>query len=573
MSLQPEMEKIKATFEAWRPEMEAKVDGLGEVVKDLRRQVDHMARGVGAGALGPPPTAAPPPMGPSPSSALKGAHSGQLGLGVEHLSGVMVVSDTPPSPPAPVTGQNTTRTMIPFDPGASGSVTTEIARNQAGNPPPHSEFPRFDGENPKLWKKACEKYFRIYSVSSEFWVEHATLHFTGNAALWFQSAEDKMGVVNWVQLCDIINTRFDRGQYQLLYRQAFKLKQTSSVSDYIERFDNLMHHMLAYKPDLDPTFFTTRFIDGLLSDIRAAVLIQQPTSLETAVSLALLQEEINEDCELPHSFSKQASSLRVNYKAPTLSSTSTQARPRTQQVTEDKRSNDTGKAMTSAQKFAALKAYRRAMNLCFKCGEKNWNQQHKCASTVQLHIVEELMEMLDGSESSDSFTTAADAEAGTDAEFNAISSQAYTGTENSTCFRLKGTIQWQTVVMLIDSGSSGNFISSDFATQLQGVQKMVKPIRVKVANGETIKGTDILPACNWACQGAVFQTDMKVIPLQCYDVILGIEWLKAQSPMHVDWQEKWIKINQDNKKQKLFGVVADTSSCNFISAMELTQEE
>jgi hypothetical protein len=168
MSLQPEMEKIKATFEAWRPEMEAKVDGLGEVVKDLRRQVDHMARGVGAGALGPPPTAAPPPMGPSPSSALKGAHSGQLGLGVEHLSGVMVVSDTPPSPPAPVTGQNTTRTMIPFDPGASGSVTTEIARNQAGNPPPHSEFPRFDGENPKLWKKACEKYFRIYSVSSEF---------------------------------------------------------------------------------------------------------------------------------------------------------------------------------------------------------------------------------------------------------------------------------------------------------------------------------------------------------------------------------------------------------------------
>jgi hypothetical protein len=53
--------------------------------------------------------------------------------------------------------------------------------------------------------------------------------------------------------------------------------------------------MLAYKPDLDPTFFTTRFIDGLHPDLRATVLIQRPDNLDTAVSLALLQEEIGND--------------------------------------------------------------------------------------------------------------------------------------------------------------------------------------------------------------------------------------------------------------------------------------
>lgn len=56
-----------------------------------------------------------------------------------------------------------------------------------------------------------------------------------------------------------------------------------------------MHHMLAYRPDLGPTFFTTLttiFIDVkvLLSrQIRAVVLIQRPDDFDTAASMALTQ--------------------------------------------------------------------------------------------------------------------------------------------------------------------------------------------------------------------------------------------------------------------------------------------
>jgi hypothetical protein len=114
------------------------------------------------------------------------------------------------------------------------------------------------------------------------------MHFVGNAAPWFQSAEGKMGEITWELLCNTLIKRFDRGQYQLLYRHVLKTRQESSVTEYIERFDTLMHHMLAYKPDLDPAFFTARFIDGLHHDLRATVLIQMPQDLETAVSLALL---------------------------------------------------------------------------------------------------------------------------------------------------------------------------------------------------------------------------------------------------------------------------------------------
>lgn len=266
--------------------------------------------------------------------------------------------------------------------------------------------------------------------------------------------------------------------------------------------------------------------------------------------------------------------MRVNSKAHVVTSGTTQPRHRPQQQTDDRKLTNNGKQMTSAQKFAALKNYRRAMNLCFKCGEK-WNQQHRCAATVQLHLVEELMEMLDGSESPDTFTTTVDADADNNLELLAISPQACTGTENNSCFRLRGMIQGQEVLMLIDSGSSGNFVSSAFAAQLQGVQLLPKPIRVKVANGEINSGTEFVPQCIWSCQGASFCTDMKVIPLHCYDAILGIEWLQTQSPMHVVWQEKWIEVSQVSKKQKLFGVVSvsDTSSCNTISSAELQQAE
>ena len=44
-------------------------------------------------------------------------------------------------------------------------------------------------------------------------------------------------------------------------------------------------------------------------------------------------------------------------------------------------------------KITAVKNYRIAKGLCFMCGEK-YNPTHKCATTAQLHVVEELLAML-----------------------------------------------------------------------------------------------------------------------------------------------------------------------------------
>jgi hypothetical protein len=44
---------------------------------------------------------------------------------------------------------------------------------------PKMNFPRFDGENPKLWQSHCDNYFKMYAIESCVWVRVVTMHFNG----------------------------------------------------------------------------------------------------------------------------------------------------------------------------------------------------------------------------------------------------------------------------------------------------------------------------------------------------------------------------------------------------------
>ncbi|KAM0929344.1 hypothetical protein ACQ4PT_001454 [Festuca glaucescens] len=545
------------TLNTWRGEVDTQVSDLTASVQDLRKQIDRVVVGVGLSALGPPPTtpgAAAQPAAPANTTlgtSLQAWNSGPNGHGTatdnRGQAGVTPL-------PTPVKGTDSSSMAI-----VTVGSKQAVATIQNTPPPPPTEFPRFAGEDPRLWQKAAEKYFRVFAVDPTYWVEYATMHFSGNAALWLQSVEDQLPKYTWEKLCDIINTRFDRGQYQFLYRQIFKLKQHGTVIEYLERFDNLMHHMLAYRPDLDPMFFTTRFIEGLARDIRAVVMIQRPQDLETAVALALLQEEIEDDePKLSHKHTPVKPMMRHNFTPPGVRNTS--------QNSEDRSSG-------LASKVAALKAYRRARNLCFTCGEK-WAPGHKCNTTVQLHVVEELLSMLQSSES-ECEPNSPEKEVFEDALHDAqevlmsISKQAVNGSEAPRSMRLLGHIQGHDVLILIDSGSSNNFVSSKLASQLKGVTPLSRPVHVRVAGGGILSGDAEINNCKWECQGSSFHTDLRVLPLQCYDIILGMQWLEGLGLMTHHWAEKWFEFDHQGTKCKLQGIRPNTEQCETISVEEL----
>jgi hypothetical protein len=132
-----------------------------------------------------------------------------------------------------------------------------------------------------------------------------------------------------------------------------------------------------------------------------------------------------------------------------------------------------------------------------------------------------------------------------------ISKQAMNGSENTHSMRLLGHIQGHDVLILIDSGSSNNFMSADLASQLSGLQKLSLTIHVKGAGGGILQGDLENPDCQWDCQGHSFRTTLKVLPLQCYDVILAMQWLEQLGLMQAHWTQKWFQLDWEGKQCRL----------------------
>ena len=151
--------------------------------------------------------------------------------------------------------------------------------------------PKFDGDNPQMWKSNCEAYFEVYNVHPVNWVRMAVLNFTGNEAFWHQSMREQLVGIFWVELCDKVCSRFSKDRHQALIKQWFHIKQLNSVTEYVEAFDALMHKLLAYDNTLLPVYFVMSFVEGLKPEIRSVVLVQWPTVLDAACALAIFQEE------------------------------------------------------------------------------------------------------------------------------------------------------------------------------------------------------------------------------------------------------------------------------------------
>jgi len=69
--------------------------------------------------------------------------------------------------------------------------------------------------------------------------------------------------LSWEDLCQSVVDRFERDQYNHVVRQFFHLKQTSTVAEYVEQFDELVHQLLAHDPYFFPVAITSKFVDGL----------------------------------------------------------------------------------------------------------------------------------------------------------------------------------------------------------------------------------------------------------------------------------------------------------------------
>lgn len=418
---------------------------------------------------------------------------------------------------------------------------------------PKLDFPQFDGENPQFWKTICEKYFDVYGVQPDLWVRVATLHFSGTAARWLQVHEAHSTPFTWDTLCTALCAKFGSEQYQTQLRQFNTMCQSGSIVEYMEQFEELMHHLLAHNPSFDPLFFTTQFLDGLKHEIKSGVALYRPQELDTAFSLALLQEELlgqlpwREPVPGRH-LPRPVVALGAPLPRPGL--------PAPLAAADDRCALDAARAEDRRQdpargedRVAALRNYGRARGLCLKCGEC-WGHGHQCAAMVQLHVVEELLELLqakvrdrqDGDSDSD------------EEQLMSISKLATTGETTPRTVRLLGNIGGLDVLLLVDSGSSHSFISEAVAARMPGQVQQMRPVSVKIADGGTLSCFGYIPACRWETQHQTFTTDVRVLSLGCCDMVVGMDWLEACGPMLIDWSAKTLQFQHNGHQIQLTGL-------------------
>lgn len=186
--------------------------------------------------------------------------------------------------------------------------------------------------------------------------------------------------------------------------------------------------------------------------------------------------------------------------------------------------------------MAALRAFRKAKGLCVRCAEK-WSRDHKCSTIVQLHAIQELLALFDMDD-----LDIVDSEQPQQQLFLALSKEAAVGSVGPRTMRVVGNIQGRDIVILVDSGSSHTFLSSSAACLLEGVEHLKLSTQVQVANGGILQCFSCIPHAEWSMDGFLFQSALKIIPLQHYDMVLGMDWLEEFSPMEVHWKHKWMAI-------------------------------
>lgn len=134
------------------------------------------------------------------------------------------------------------------------------------------------------------------------------------------------------------------------------------------------------------------------------------------------------------------------------------------------------------------------------------------------------------------------------------------------CFH--GMIQSKEISILLDSRSSHTFISAHLSTQLAGITTHATPVKAQVANGCIIQCVSELLQVEWSINGFIFHFDLKVLPLQCYDMIVGMDWLEFVSPMRIDWHNKWVAIPY-HASTILQGILPSLLECSVIQVYAL----
>ena len=167
----------------------------------------------------------------------------------------------------------------------------------------------------------------------------------------------------------------------------------------------------------------------------------------------------------------------------------------------------------------------RAQGLCFNCNEK-FTTGHRCTK-AQLLILEA------DEEYEETLEAAPTEEATNDPK---ITFYALTGWTTPQTMYVKAKIGPYEIIVLIDSGSTHNFISTCQANLLKLPIIPTAAFSVKVANGEKFACQGKFEKVQILIQDIPFFLTVYALPISGLDLVLGIQWLEELGIVECNWK-------------------------------------
>ncbi|XP_040988925.1 uncharacterized protein LOC121236540 [Juglans microcarpa x Juglans regia] len=312
-----------------------------------------------------------------------------------------------------------------------------------------------------------------------------------------------------------------------------RLKQVSSVAIYKAQFETLSNRLKG----LPEKHKLSCFMSGLKDEVRLPVRMLNPINLNAAFGLTKIQEEY---------ILASRKSWRNNTALPVKSHGET--------VEDSSKFQKNG--MPTKRVFSSQMDEKRKKDLCYHFEEK-WNPNHVCKNpkVYLIHADDEGPQpVLEESVIVEEVEVCGDSEGTLEVSVNAIS-----GCNNGNAMRLHGSIVPCSVEILIDSGSTHNFLDPLVVQEAKLNVRKDYSLQVRVANGDKIlsqgRGEELIKI-----QGSKFSVPFHVSTLGGCDIVLGVQWLRTSGSitwnfidmsMSFEWGGQMIKLQGLNSASVL----------------------
>ncbi|KAL5759714.1 hypothetical protein ACOSQ2_018552 [Xanthoceras sorbifolium] len=416
---------------------------------------------------------------------------------------------------------------------------------------PKLSFPKFDGTDPKTWLRKCDRYFLIHPVPPDQKVLIASIHFEKKAEVWFRSYYDFQEGVSWREFKESLLTRFLDVEQEDVIGELYRLRQSGMVSEYQDKFEELQPRLRAKGYGLGDGFFLESFLSGLKSEIKNQVKMFSPTDLKTAIHLARLLEAAIEP---------KRSRLWVQKASNYNSSTSTpnQTLAKTHNTYQNTHPSSINTALKPTEPIpikrltqAEMKT-RRDKGLCYNCDEP-YTYGHQC-SKKRLYMLMGEDEENDQEIDTENEEVQEEFVPEISREEMSISYHALTGCAGLQTIRLRGRVKHREITILVDSGSTHNFLDPNTA-QLTGVEiEETETLWVTVGGEGKISSKAKCKEFTWAMQGVTFSTEMILLTLGGCDAVLGMQWIREIGSIMLDAKQLSMSFMKEGKWVSLQGI-------------------